>query len=276
MKAARIGILGVAILAAGGAGLMAMKLFNKEPETKIVIDKGQQIAKEEVLVAVGNIPMGSKTSSDMFRWQTWPKDGLSPSFITKADKPDAVEELKGSIARGQIFASEPIREEKLVHADSGFMSAILPKGQRAVATEISTSTSAGGFILPNDRVDVLMTRKRKGEGETGYTTEIVLENVRVLAINQIIEDKEGSSSIVGETATLQLSPKEVEILAVAQETADRLSLSLRSLADSGGDSRSADDLLAGSTGKVRVIRYGNLRETDTVVTGTSQNSQSDK
>ena len=274
MKAARIVILGVAVIAAGGAGFMALKLMNREPEKQIIVQKETPIQAAKVLVAANDISIGTKVAEDMIRWQDWPKDGLAENLIIQKDRPDAIEKIVGQIARSMIFSSEPIRETKLVNSDSGFMSAILPKGQRAVATNISTSTSAGGFILPNDKVDILMTRKRSGRNEKGFTTEVILENIRILAIDQIIEEKDGGSFVVGETATLQLNPRQVEILAVAQETADRLSLSLRSIADSGDDaSENADYLLGGSRGTVRVIRYGNLAETDAPVSARKNNQR---
>lgn len=263
MKVARLAILGFAVAAAGGAGVLAFNMSNKAPEQKIIVQKAPEIESEQVLVAELDIPMGSKITADRLRWQKWPMDGVADGFITKSDRPDAITDLDGSIARGMIFTSEPIRDAKIVQSDTGFLSAILPKGMRAVATEITSSTSAGGFILPNDRVDVLMTEARKGDGETGYRTQVVLKNIRILAIDQIIEDDEGKSSVVGETATLQLDPRQVEILAIAQETADTLSLSLRSIADNGEIvSSDSEGLLGGGRGAVRVIKYGRVNEQD--------------
>lgn len=263
MKVARLAILGFAVAAAGGAGLLAFNMSNKVPEQKIIVQKAPEIESEQVLVAEQDIPMGSKITADRLRWQNWPIDGVADGFITKSDRPDAIADLDGAIARGMIFNSEPIRDAKIVQSDTGFLSAILPKGMRAVAIEITSSTSAGGFILPNDRVDILMTESRKGDGETGYRTQVVLKNIRVLAIDQIIEDEEGNSSVVGETATLQLDPRQVEILAIAQETADRLSLSLRSIADNGEIiSSDAEGLFGGGRGAVRIIKYGRVNEQD--------------
>lgn len=262
MKKAQLIVLAGAVVAAGGAGFLALNISKRKPETKIVQASAPAVATEQVLVAAGDIPMGSHVKPDMLKWQDWPKGSVPNGFIIKNIEPDAFDKMTGAIARSPIYEGEPIRNNKLVKSDQGFMSAILPKGQRAVATSISTATSAGGFILPNDRVDVLMTRRRTGEGEEGFATEVVLENVRVLAIDQTIQEKDGESVVVGETATLQLSPKEVEILAVAQQTADRLSLALRSIADAGdGNSKSGDHLLGGGSGTVRVIRYGSVKET---------------
>ncbi|MEL7428538.1 MAG: Flp pilus assembly protein CpaB, partial [Pseudomonadota bacterium] len=165
--------------------------------------------------------------------------------------------------RSAFFVGEPIRESKIVRAGKGYMSAILPAGQQAIATSISTATSAGGFILPNDRVDVIMTRRAEEDEGGNFITETVLENVRVLAIDQTIEEKDGESVVVGETATLQLSPDQAKILTVAQQMADRLSLALRSLEDIGNEeTKGAEYLLSGNrgNGRVRVIKYGNRKE----------------
>ena len=263
MKKAQLIVLAGAIAAAGGAGYIAMGLANKKPEKEIVQAEAPKVQTDKVLVASTDIPMGTNVNEDMLVWQDWPVSLVPTGAIIEKINPKAFEEITGSIARSTIYSGEPIRNNKLVNSKQGFMSAILPKGQRAIATSISTATSAGGFILPNVRVDVLMTKRRTGEGEEGFSTEVVLENVRVLAIDQTIREKDGASVVVGETATLQLSPKEVEILTVAQQTADRLSLALRSIADSGETAGvNSEYLLSGGRGTVRVIRYGSVKETN--------------
>jgi pilus assembly protein CpaB len=150
---------------------------------------------------------------------------------------------------------------KLIHSDVGFMSAILPAGKRAVATKIAADTSAGGFILPNDRVDVIMTRQ-SGSDDNGtapkYKTETILNNVRVLAIDQTIEEKDGEKVVVGQTATLELTPQQAQILTVAQQMSDRLTLALRSIADSQVKPSDAEadalHLIAGGPAKVGVVK----------------------
>jgi pilus assembly protein CpaB len=144
----------------------------------------------------------------------------------------------GSIARVPFSDGEPIREAKLIRADgSGYMAAILPTGMRAVSTDISPETGAGGFILPNDHVDVILTRRdRDAEQSNGgvetHVSETILNNVRVLAIDQTVEEKNGQRVVVGKTATLELSPPMAERLALAHQLGT-LSLALRSLVDSG-------------------------------------------
>ena len=267
MKAARLIVMGTAIAAAGGAGVLALRLMSREPETHVVQVNAPQVALEQVLVAGQDIPIGTNIHPDMVRWQEWPKDALGRGFMTRSADPKAKDDIGGAISRGSFFQGEPMREAKLVRSDRGFMSAILPEGQRAIATNISTETSAGGFILPNDRVDVIMTRRDPSSKDNKYITETILENVRILAIDQTIEDKDGESVKVGQTATLQLTPKQAEVLTVAQQMADRLSLSLRSLEDSRSkETRAAYHLLAGERGQgtVRVIKFGNVKD---VLTG---------
>lgn len=263
MKAARLIVMGTALLAAGGAGVMALNLMSREPEV-VVEAAAPQIETEEVLVADDDIAMGTGLKSGKVRWQQWPRDAVGRGFITRSDSPDALEKIEGAIARAGMFQGEPIREAKLVRSERGYMSAILPAGQRAIATTISTETSAGGFILPNDRVDVIMTRRAKDESsEDKFVTETILENIRVLAIDQSVEEKDGEAVVVGETATLQLTPRQAEVLTVAQQMADRLSLTLRSVEDSKSvETKAAYHLIGGErgSGTVRTIKYGNSKD----------------
>ena len=157
----------------------------------------------------------------------------TPSFAA-ANAPTPTTRSAGSIARAPFIAGEPIREQKLVRADgSGFMAAILPTGMRAISTEISPETGAGGFILPNDRVDVILSKREKGNDRTGpdiVNSEIILTNVRVLAIDQAPKEKDGQNAVVGKTVTLELKPEQAETLARARQSGT-LALALRSIAD---------------------------------------------
>ena len=151
-----------------------------------------------------------------------------------------INQLAGSIARSPFFAGEPIREAKLIKAKgSGYMAAILPSGMRAISTDITPETGAAGFILPNDHVDVILSRRdreaEKAAGVEVHTSETILSNVRVLAIDQTVEEKSGQRVVVGKTATLELSPRQAETL-VLSRTMGQLSLALRSLVDASATS----------------------------------------
>lgn len=258
MKPARIVILGVAVVAAGLAGILAMSLAGRGS----VVTQVQSVVEKEptvnVLVSSANLPVGARLDDKAVHWMPWPQGGVVTGFITESEKPDAIKEMQGAVVRLPIFEGEPVRAEKIADSSSKIMSSLLPSGKRAVATEISVATGAGGFILPNDRVDVIMVRKAKSGDK--YLTETVLSNVRILAIDQQIQEKEdGSKSVVGTTATLELTPDQTKVLAVAQQMADRLSLALRSVADAREqDTTAADYLLSGDNGSsiVQVIKSG--------------------
>jgi pilus assembly protein CpaB len=234
MKAARILVLGIA-LAAGGAAAFLVGSGDEEKKPEAPAPVVQQFPTVDVLIAKGDIAMGTAVTAQDFQWQAWPAATTGDSYITKKDKPNAIDELTGAITRGPFTAGEPIREAKLIRANgaSGFMAAILPSGMRAVSTEISPETGAGGFILPNDRVDVILSKRpsddRKGNAPPPVS-ETILTNVRVLAIDQTVEEKGGQRVVVGKTATLEIAPRQAETLTQARQLGT-LSLALRSLLD---------------------------------------------
>lgn len=254
MKFARIAVLAIAIVAGGTA---AMLVGGDEPPPPRVVEK--QAPMSEVLVANSDINMGQVIEPGLLAWRPWPESGAQ-GFITRSAQPEAIEELKGAIARQPFVAGEPLRMQKIVKADgSGFMSAILPPGMRAVATEISAETGAGGFILPNDRVDVILTRKDDGGGDERYSSRTILTNVRVLAIDQRVSEQDGEKVVVGRTATLELMPRQTEVLALARQLGT-LSLALRALVDSNPDGLAGggpqDSFGRDDQGGMTVIRYG--------------------
>ncbi|WP_182086076.1 Flp pilus assembly protein CpaB [Aureimonas sp. ME7] len=273
MRVARIAVFGVAAIAAVGASLLALKLAGTEAADPIIITAQPTqppIKLVEVLVAAREIPMGSRID-DALDWMKWPEDGVSGTLIRRDQHPDALTDMKGNIARQSFFPGEPIRDAKLIRSDRGFMSAILPSGKRAVAVQISADTSAGGFILPNDHVDVIMTRERPPqEGQpTSWDTQTVLKNLRVLAVDQTVEEKDGERVVVGSTATLEVDPSQAEALTAAGKMTDKLVLSLRSLSDSvPGSPGYAAFLLEQEKNpdptRIRLVRYG---KTTDLITG---------
>ncbi|MFH1794849.1 MAG: Flp pilus assembly protein CpaB [Pseudomonadota bacterium] len=268
MVASRILIAGVAVVAAGGAGYIA-KNMSAPPAPQVIVNSAPNtpaIQTTDVLVLGSDLPMGAAIDSQL-EWQAWPSDAVSEHFVTRDKEPDALEQLKGSVARLAMYEGEPLRKAKLIGQGQSFMSAILPAGKRAVATRISADTSAGGFILPNDYVDVIMTRRSDAQGQStaqGYVTETILRNIRVLAIDQAIqEDEEGRKVKVGDTATLELTAQQAEIITVALQMADRLTLALRSVADAQETNLEEADYLVtgnGRRGTVRLIKNGVVSE----------------
>lgn len=250
MRPIQLVILVVALGAAGGAGLLAMKIGNKPPAVAgPVVQAPPPIELEQVLVAAKDIGIGGSVGADTVVWKEWPKAGLNEGYIVRSAKPDAVTELKGMLARGPILAGEPIRLVKLVRSDRGFLSAVLPEGMRAVAVRVNAASTAGGFILPEDRVDIMLVQQK--DGGTAVV-ETILTNIRVLAIDQNSEQGgEQKGTIVAQnTATLELTPEQAELIVQAQQ-AGSISLALRPLVEAGVPATKQ----ARPTG-IAIVKYG--------------------
>src|ERR1700676_2624004 len=255
MYTARIVVLTIALSAGGVAAYLASRSDNQPLPSEPVA----QLQTVEVLVAKSDIGLGQRVTPEDLQWQTWPATTASNTFIRRNERPDAPTQITGSIARAPFLAGEPIREPKLVKAvGSGFMAAILPTGMRAISTEISAETGAGGFILPNDRVDVILSKRDTNPDRTGpdlVNSEIILSNVRVLAIDQAPKEKDGQNTVIGKTVTLELKPEQAETLARARQTGT-LALALRSITDVNVVENSTDDQAPRRSNGVNVVRYG--------------------
>lgn len=230
MKYARLLVLGVAL----GAGLLAarMVMSNRTPDSVPVAEKPAQSDTVKVLAAAHDINLGDKLSPDDLAWTDWPRAALPSDAMTKTDQPDAAEIFIGQIAKAPIYEGEPIRKQRLINTDKGFMASILPKGKRAIAVGVEAETMAGGFILPGDKIDVILVRENEGRS---VTSETILENVRVLAIDTTTAGEQDEKSLDPKrTATLELNIEQAEIVAQAQQLGT-ISLALRSAQDSADD-----------------------------------------
>lgn len=255
MDKARILVLAIA----GCAGLAALYLASGSDDKPAPPPPVAQLPTVDILVAKTDIGLGQAVKPEDLQWQTWPAATASASFMRRDSNAEAIKDVTGSIARAPFIQGEPIREQKLVKADgSGFMAAILPTGMRAVSTEISPETGAGGFILPNDRVDVLLSKRDKNPDRNGadiVNSEVILTNVRVLAIDQAPKEKDGTNALIGKTVTLELKPEQTETLARARQSGV-LSLALRSIADNNAPETKIDDNRQRRGDTVNVIRFG--------------------
>ena len=256
MNTARIVVLTIAI---GAGGIAAYLASGSDNQPAAPVAPAAQVSTVDILVAKNDIGLGQAVKPEDMQWQSWPTASASSSFISRTSRAEAMREVTGSIARAPFIAGEPIRDQKLVKADgSGFMAAILPSGFRAVSTEISPETGAGGFILPNDRVDVVLTRRDKNPDRGGpdlISSEIILSNIRVLAIDQAPKEKDGTSAIVGKTVTLELKPDQVETMARSRQSGT-LSLALRSITDVNMVEVVPDDQTAKRGISINVVRFG--------------------
>jgi pilus assembly protein CpaB len=247
-------VLAIAFTSALGAAWVAKKIVSGPREVETV---EKTVGATDVLVAATAINLGDSVRGDDLKWQQWPVEGVTPGLITRNARPDAPTELSGAVARAPFIVGEPIKEQKLIKiSEGGVMAAILPSGMRAISTPIREETAAGGFILPNDRVDVILSHKMRVGSREEQASEAVLRNVRVLAIGQEIENKDGEKVATGKTATLELTPRQAEVLALAQSMGE-ISLSLRSLADTApGQSEATAKIGDAYSNSVKFLKYG--------------------
>ncbi len=256
MNKAQIVVLAVAVTAGGGAFMM----MNAAPPEQAPVVQAPPPPTDQVLVATRDLSYGTALNEPDTAWVEWPKDAVPVGVLRKSEAPGAKEDLKGSFVRSPISNGEPLRRERLVKGQTaGLMSTMLTAGHRAVAIDVSLNTTAGGFILPNDHVDVIRTfrdqEQAKERGADVVNSEVILTNVRVLAMGQTVETKNGESVVSGATATLDLDPRQAELVILAQRTG-QLALVLRSLADANGgvDQPVVDQ--SNADGPLTIVRYG--------------------
>ena len=271
MKPARIAVICVAAVSAIGLALVvrAMGSSSNAPVAPAAAAPVEQRAMTRILVAAKDIQPGKRLTDADMAWKDWPADEIDPSFIIDASAPsvpkDATPEKKvegavetvarvaneaagkglksdylGSVVRETILAGEPIVGRKIVRAgDSGYLAAYLEPGMRAMAIGVTVETAAGGFILPGDRVDVVLSRENEARGDNApgpkFSVTTVMRNLKVLAIDQQTRAGDDAQAVVGATATLEVGPQDAEALALAKAEGD-LSLVLRSYADNAGPS----------------------------------------
>lgn len=267
MNKMQIAVLGVSVVAFGAAYVLFSTNQAPAPTQAPIVQVAPKIDTDEVLVAAQDVPMGTSVTETVMSWQEWPKAAISDLMIVKSAGPKVMEDIKGSMTRVAFLRGEPLRRDKLVKGGAGgFMSAILPSGQRAVAIKIDNTgdSTAGGFILPNDRVDLVRVyrddeaTRQKGAEVMGAQT--ILANVRVLAIGQNVQEENGKKVVVGGNATLELDPQQAELVVLAQHSSgSNLHLILRSLVDSGGATETVGEM--GGSGKpqaagLTIVRYG--------------------
>ena len=301
MKPARIIVIVIAAVAAIGLAFVVRMMGSGQPASQAAAAPVvQQEPTTKVLVAARELKPGQRLTEEDMTWKDWPIDALNVAFFTdgsqplpattakNSDKPTvksarrdesnvakvtreavemvqgdaALEQFIGATVRETILQGEPIVSRKIVRAgDAGYMAAYLEPGMRAMAIGVSVESAAGGFILPGDRVDVLLTRESKlmdamggGAERSQFTTSTVMKNVKVLAIDQSTTVDPETQTAVGATATLELTPRDAEALALAKSEGS-LSLVLRSYADTAGPSGQAAPI-APQAAAVRVFRGG--------------------
>ncbi len=238
------------VLAGGTATLVRSFLVQRQAEAEAAPLARAAAAQKSVLVARGAIARGQILKAQDFSWQVWPEGGIDRAYIQAGTR--TAEAFAGWVARDPFVAGEPISEAKIVApGNRGFLAAVLGPGMRAVSVPVTATSGISGFVFPGDRVDILITHPVPvaggGSAEIEHkASETVLHDVRVIGVDQKLDSK-GGEALVAHTATLEVTPKQSEIIAVATEMG-KLSLSLRSLVSSPTEVSTADMTDGSDTG----------------------------
>lgn len=232
MRVKTIALAVVAVGAAFGAATLARDWLETQQQalqaqlTAANTSEPVTVETAKVLVARDDMPAGTFLKEDNVRFADWPKDGVAETYFVEEDT--TLEQLSGAVVRSGLTAGEPLTAGRIVRpGDRGFLAAVLRPGMRAISVPINATTGISGFIFPGDYVDLLLTQSLKRGEITRHASETVLREVRVLAVDQRVSDQEGTPA-VAKTATLEVTPKQAEEIAVVMEIG-RLSLALRSL-----------------------------------------------
>ena len=260
MRPSRIVLLLVAILAGGLAAFLATR--GDAPPQVVTETKVVQEQRTQILVAVAPIGVGERLSPKSVQWQPWPEGAVRPEYVNINENPDALDALTGAVARFEIFPGEPVIDQKLVRAEQGYLSAVLDTGRRGVSIAVAAASASGGFIVPNDHVDVILTHGTA----SGLISQTILENVKVLAIGARLGETGATGAPADPDnpraevfsdkaiATLDLDPVQSETVINASRVGT-LSLALRSIVDF--DKGPDDTIRRRSQQAVRMIKGGN-------------------
>ena len=245
-------IIVVAALAAGITAMLANAWLNRQEARRA---KADEPAVAEILVISRDVASGAALVSDDLRYESWPSAAVTPRLVVRKPGEDAKSAFVGMIARRSLTEGEPVSASTTFRPDaSGVLAGLLAPGKRAMSIAITNPTAVSGFITPGDRVDVVLaTDLRKTEegpvadNSSGlllrYAAETILSDLRVLAIDQQITRGRDGAPIQGKTATLEVTPKQAEVLTTAGMLGN-LQLSLRpQQGDDGAAPASGGDVL---------------------------------
>ena len=241
MRARTLVLFVVALTLAGGTAMLVRSFLAQRPNAEAEALAKPAAPQKSVLVARGGITRGQILKPQDFSWQVWPEGGIDKNYILSGSR--TAESFAGWVARDPFAAGEPISEAKIVSPGSrGFLAAVLRPGMRAISVPVTATSGISGFVFPGDQVDLLITHLPAGvagtNGAQHRAAETVLQDVRVIGVDQKLDSKNGEA-LVAHTATLEVTPKQSEMIAVATEIG-KLSLSLRSLATASSEKSPAD------------------------------------
>lgn len=252
MSIRRMLFLLVALIASGSTIVVGrMWLQSQKPVQVAAAEAPKEPTAAMVLVAKGNIPAGFFLRPENLKWERWPENGIAPSYVL--DSKRRLEDYVGAVVRVGLTDGEPITDTRVMKpGDQGFLAAVLHQGDRAITVNVTPSSGLAGLVFPGDRIDLVASFKVEFEGKQDggthparYASETVETNLRVLAVDQRVDDQ-NKDIVVAKTVTLEVTPKQAEIIAIVAELG-KFSLSLRSMPQEDDPGPSDQDLTSSYT-----------------------------
>jgi pilus assembly protein CpaB len=235
-------------------------------QDQLVIEE-REVSEVDVLTVTRDFAVGETIKAEDMVWSPWPKANVGEGYYVQTTVPASIETLTGAVVKAALYKGEPLLPQKVViKGEQGLLAAMMDPEMRAISVEISAESASGGFILPNDRVDLILTYNQQADPDRGIVERMIattiIKNVRVLAIDQnFATNAEGETARLGSTATLEVSPSEVELVAMSARLGE-VSLALRPLDQivSGTDRNPRVELLDGTADSagagITIIRNG--------------------
>jgi pilus assembly protein CpaB len=284
MSMRRMLFLLIALIASGSTIVVGRMWLQSQRPAPVVAEKAPEPTAPMVLVAKGNVPAGFFLRPENLRWERWPEQGIAPSYVLNSKR--KIEDYVGAVVRVSLSDGEPITDTRVVKpGDRGFLAAVLTPGARAITVNLTPSSGLAGLVFPGDRVDLVASFKVEFEGKQDgnthlphWASETVESNLRMLAVDQRVDDQ-NKEIVVAKTATLEVTPKQAEVIAIVSEMG-KFSLSLRSMAQEDEPAVSDKDLnsytwdneaarmlsppgSSGGNGKtVTIVRGGDVKEVE--------------
>jgi pilus assembly protein CpaB len=241
MRPITIILLVAGLLIAGLAAFLAKRALNRPPPPVAVSESALKTPMSQVLVAGRDLATGTVLKEADLKWQSWPNDAVDRRYIVKLGGGDEARfAFVGATVRQAFLSGEPMMANRVFRQEgAGMMAGILSPGMRAIGLQVTPHSQAGGFILPGDRVDLILTVELKDNTGTSEDvtkkakSETVVRNLRVLAVDQKVDDVQGTAQ-VAKTVTLEASPKDAEAVLQAEKSGE-ITLALRSLTPGAAD-----------------------------------------